>query len=327
MRRDLLAWFMGAIAMAAITSETSAQGPLLRERPVVVGINGPNAIFWPTLAADREGFVRRAGLATQTVFIGSLAKRTAMLLAGEVDISVTSCESAVDAIDQGQPLVIVAGTMNVFPFSILAANAIKSPRDLAGRTVLLSKPDDFISQLWHRWLAEQGVDTQSVRMQYRDSSTSDRFAALTGGSVDATMLSQPFDFQAEAAGFTRLLDFAIYAGDYAFLCAVVRRDFAEREGDTLRAYLRALVKATAWLANPQSRQRAVDMLTEASGLDRAVVDAGYRYYFERLKSPFPRQLDVSPAGFGSMQAFQRQRRPGAPQGPMERYVDRRFLAP
>ncbi|MDX6328284.1 MAG: hypothetical protein QOI83_667 [Streptomycetaceae bacterium] len=41
--------------------------------------------------------------------------------------------------------------------------------------------------------------------QYADSST-DRFAALKSGAVDATILTAPYDFKARADGFTELDD-------------------------------------------------------------------------------------------------------------------------
>ena len=53
-----------------------------------------------------------------------------------------------------------------------------------------------------RELVRRGHD---VTLQYAGSST-DRFAALKSGAVDATILTTPYDFQAKTAGYTELDD-------------------------------------------------------------------------------------------------------------------------
>src|SRR5262249_62361798 len=80
---------------------------------------------------------------------------------------------------------------------------------------------DLLTIVWNRWVREQGMQPADIDQVY-DGATPNRFAALTGGRVQAALLGQPFDFRASDQGFKTLLDIGAYGKDYGFLTLMAR---------------------------------------------------------------------------------------------------------
>ena len=84
-----------------------------------------------------------------------------------------------------------------------------------------------------------------------------RFAALKSGAVDATLLTDPFDGQAEADGFYRIDDLLpkyITPENYSGGGIITQKDWAKEHPNELAAYSRATRKTVDWIYDPKNKE-------------------------------------------------------------------------
>ena len=99
--------------------------------------------------------------------------------------------------------------------------------------------------------------------------------------VDATILLPPFNFTAEAAGFSNLGLTADYVKDLPFTAAAVNMNWAQKNPALLRKFLAAHNKSVAWFLDTKNRQEAIDIMVEASRLKPDVIARTFDFLHSR----------------------------------------------
>src|SRR5262249_21829479 len=100
-----------------------------------------------------------------------------------------------------------------------------------------------------------------------------RFADLCQGNNAATLLSSPYDLLAERAGLRVLQPLE---GPYQGNVGAARRDWARRNPQLLRAFVKAYLEAVGWLYEPANKPEACDILARhVPGITRDLAAASY----------------------------------------------------
>ena len=267
-------------------------------KQVRAGENAPIAIFWPGLIAQKNGFYKAEGLQVELNYVGSVTAGVQQLVGGSLEFGYTTCEVAMQAAEKGADISVIGSTAIKYPYSIMSAPGVKTAADIKGKRVILPPPRQDISIFFDRWLQSNGLKSDDVDKVY-DGATPNRYAALVSGAVAAAAMSQPFDFRAAAGGYNKLVDFGLYARDYAFVVILARKPWLRQNGDTARAYLRATSQAIDWFYDPSNRDAAIDILSAASRQDKGIVGQTYDYYCNDLM-PFSRKLRIPPASLANV---------------------------
>ena len=111
--------------------------------------------------------------------------------------------------------------------------------------------------------------------------TSARFAALKSGAVDAALLTMPFNFFAETAGFTNLGFTFDVLPDMPFAGMAVNRPWAEAHADLLKRFLDAYNKGVAWFYDPKNREAAVKIQMDTSKIQQDDVEEAYAFLHDK----------------------------------------------
>ena len=114
--------------------------------------------------------------------------------------------------------------------------------------------------------------------------TSALFAALQAGAVDAAILTPPFNFHAQSAGFTRLGDTIEYT-DMPFAAIATYRPWADANRSAVEKLIKVYNQSMTWLYDPKNRSEAVDILIRVSKIKKDEVEKAYDFliggkYFE-----------------------------------------------
>src|SRR5581483_6306522 len=128
-------------------------------------------------------------------------------------------------------------------------------------------------------LSRNGLDpNKDVTLQAVAGSPDARFAALVGGSVDATVVNSPFEYRAEQKGFRTLLSVKETAEFVHIPIAGVSttQRKIEREPDEIVRYLRAERAAILFLQN--QREVGVGLIEKLLKLDRPAAERFYGIY-------------------------------------------------
>ena len=100
-------------------------------------------------------------------------------------------------------------------------------KELKGKIVSVGGAKDITRIFVERMLEPHGVKPGEFDMTFAGA-TSARFAALQAGAVDAAILTPPFNFHAQSAGFTNLGNTIEYT-DMPFAGIAVNTTWAERQ--------------------------------------------------------------------------------------------------
>ena len=266
---------MGARPQDARAADTIAMG--------VIGTG--SAQQWALWIADSKGFFAQNNLRVEIVVTPSAAAVMQQIIAGSIQIGTAGLTSPMRAIDQGIPVAVLGIETQAPPYSLWSKPTLKSIADLRGKTIVVGGAKDITRTYLERMVVPGGVPKDSYDLTYAGSASA-RFAALAAGAVDAALLNPPFNFKAQAAGFTNLGNLTDTV-QMPFTGYVVGSAWAKAHKPMLSSFSTAIAKGVDWFNDEANRAEAVDILQKVSKADRVDVEATYDLY--RKLQVFPRK--------------------------------------
>jgi ABC-type nitrate/sulfonate/bicarbonate transport system substrate-binding protein len=254
------------------------------ETVTFISVGSSSANFWPSSVAIEKGFFEAAGIHHDVVFAQSNAAVIQQVAAGSAHVSTNSgLVDPIRAIEKGAPLALIRLEVQAPPYSLLAKSAIKSIGALKGKLISVGGAKDITRIFVEQMLAPNGVKPGEFDMTFAGA-TSARFSALQAGAVDAAILTPPFNFHAQSAGFTLLGHTTQYV-DMPFAGISVNTNWAAANSSTVRKVVEVYNKSMTWLYDPNNRDEAVQILMKVSKIKQAEVELAYDFlikgnYFE-----------------------------------------------
>jgi NitT/TauT family transport system substrate-binding protein len=274
------AYACGLLAVGAIAATQAAA-----QTAVTLGsVGSSSANGWPSYVAIEKGFFTAAGIKPDTVFAQSNAAVIQQVAAGSINVSTNSgLVDPIRAIQKGAPVAVIRIEVQVPPYSLLARPAIKSIKDLKGKLISVGGAKDITRIFIEQMLERNGVNPGEFDMTFAGA-TSARFAALQAGAVDAAILTPPFNFHAQTAGFS-LLGHTVEYVDMPFAGISVNTNWATANKDTAGRLIKVYNDSIAWLYDPNNRDEAVEILMKVSKIKKDDVEKAYDFliggkYFE-----------------------------------------------
>src|SRR6516164_4724633 len=229
--------------------------PAQATETVSVGsVDASSANLWPLHIAIKNGYFDATGIKVDLVFAQSNASVIQQLAAGSYQIAPSAgMVDPIRAVDKGAPVALVRIVIQAPPYALLAKPDIKQIKDLKGKTIIVGGAKDITRIFTERMLAPHGLKAGDYDNVFAGA-TSARFSALKSGAVDAALLTVPFNFFAESAGFSNLGFTFEYLPDMPFAGMAVSGPWAAANGDVLRRFLDAYNKGVAFFTDPSNRE-------------------------------------------------------------------------
>jgi len=249
-----------AAALAGLPRHALAAplGPI--EKPhLTLGIPLDAASFMPVYVAAARTW-KPQGLDIELTSFRGDAEVAQALAGNSIDISLQSLDGLINLINSGQPVQGFYAGFYQSDFVWYAQSRIKQWKDLKGGTAGVSTYGSLTDQLTRYMLKRNGLEPEKDVQIVQVGTTASMLAALKAGRLALAILSPPFKWMAQEAGFTQLgrqLDIAPQWPKHAYLA---KTKFIDDNPDTLRAFLRAHVAALR-LARAD-RALTVDILIE-----------------------------------------------------------------
>jgi NitT/TauT family transport system substrate-binding protein len=288
--------FLAVLASAAGRGETRAADTL------TMGVIGTgSAQQWALWIADAKGFFAENNLQVETVTTPSAAAVMQQIIAGSIQIGTAGLTSPMRAIDQGIAVAVLGIETQAPPYSLWSKPALKSMSDLRGKTIVVGGAKDITRTYLERMVVPAGVPKDNYDLVYAGSAAA-RFSALSAGAGDAALLNPPFNFKAQAAGFTNLGNLTDTV-QMPFTGYVVATAWAKAHKTQLTAFATGIAKGVDWFNTEANRAEAIDILQKVSKADREDVAATYDLY--RKLQVFPRKGTMAGSQIASIiQALQ-----------------------
>jgi NitT/TauT family transport system substrate-binding protein len=268
---------------AALTGFVLLLVPAAQAADVVhVGsVDATSANLWPLHIAIKNGYFATANLDIDLVFAQSNASVIQQLAAGSFDIAPSAgMVDPIRAIDKGAPVALIRIVIQAPPYALLARPEIKTIEDLKGKTIIIGGAKDITRIFTENMLVPHGLKTGDYDYVFAGA-TSARFAALKSGAVDAALLTMPFNFFAETAGYANLGFTFDYLPGMPFAAMAVNRDWARANPGVVKRFLDAYNKGVAWFYDSANREDAVKLQAEISKIERDDIEKAYAFLHDK----------------------------------------------
>jgi NitT/TauT family transport system substrate-binding protein len=236
--------------------------PSLALEMINVGLGSFSAMHGDIWDATDEGYFKEYGLDPQEIYIQGGPTAISGLLADSIQYLVTDGAAPVSADLKGADVVIIASAMNQGIQRLMALPDLKSPKDLVGKTIGVTRVGAASYNVLRIMLEKWGIPLEKVKVLQVGSSTA-MLASLNKGGIDAAVLTLPSFFVAEDRGY-RLLGDAVAMGiNTLHHVLVVRRDYLHAHPDQVTRFLKAYIKGIAYFK--QNKEESVAVLKKKLG--------------------------------------------------------------
>jgi len=200
-------------------------------------------VYGPLWLTKEAALFKKYNIEPEFIYIAGGPPSLQALIAGDVTISFAAAGATVAANLQGSDVMLLGATIDSLPFELWSAPNIKSPEQLKGTRLGVSRigaTTDFVARyLLKKWNLQPDKDVAI----FQTGSGPQVFAALRGGSVQSGVLSTgPETLNAEAAGYTRLADVAASGLVYPFGPFAARQAFLKSQPELVSRFMKAYVE-------------------------------------------------------------------------------------
>jgi ABC-type nitrate/sulfonate/bicarbonate transport system substrate-binding protein len=164
---------------------------------------------------------------------------------------------------EGAEIIAVAQISDKTVLPVFVRPEIKTWSDLKGKKLAADAVDTAFALVLRRVLLANGLDmTKGDYELVALGATGARLESMLKGETFAGVLTSPFDVKAVAAGMRRIGDSKEVLPDYPNTIFAVNREWAQKNRETLVAYLRGWLKGMSWVKDPANRDTAIKMVGE-----------------------------------------------------------------
>jgi ABC-type nitrate/sulfonate/bicarbonate transport system substrate-binding protein len=276
------ALFFGILLSLVVVARFAANGETAEPKVINVGwTGGSDWTSLPYQVAVDNGFFEKEGLKVRLITMRGTTLMLSALLADEIDY-VTILPFIAGAAVRGLPVKIVASAAKSSGYAIVSRPEIKSLKALKGKRIAINSFGSSADFAIYTALTRSGLDpNKDVTLQTISGSPDARFAALVSGSVDATVLSSPFEYWAEQKGFKTLVsvpEMAEFVKIPIFGVSTSQKKI-DKEPNEIVHFLRAVRTAILFIQN--EREIGVGLMEKTLKLDRAAAERFYLLYREQ----------------------------------------------
>ena len=263
----------------------------------IVSYGGFSGYQVPVWVTKELGLMEKYNIKADLVMMPGSSRQMQALLGGSIHFSQIDATAPVTAYLQGANLVIVAGALNKFPFSVVARPEIRQPSDLIGKRIGIVNfgGQNELSVLMA--LKEWNIPREAVNIIPAGPSDA-RLVALTTKALDATVLAPPQTIQAEKLGLRTLVHMSELKAAFPLDTIVTHRSFLKQHRAVVKRFLQAFIEGLHQVMTNKEKTVAVYQKV-LKQKDRSIVEKTYDYYAPKFTMP-PR---VSPDGLRTTAEF------------------------
>ena len=272
---------LSAIPLFLFSFCPEAPAQLTKMNVGYVGINSDNVIAF---IAKETGIFAKNGLDVQLIYFAGGTTAVMALISGETPITQTAGPGIVNAVLSGSDAVMIAGGVTTLDYWMLSRPEIKTPEQLKGGAVAISRfgsASDFIVRYALQRLGLTPVKEVAI---LQVGALPDRLAAMETKRVQATVLAPPAMYIAQKRGYNILADVAALGLAYQATGVGTTRKYIREHPDIVRKYIRAQVEAVHRFKT--DRETSLKVLSKYLGVkEKDILDKTYEGAIAENKLP------------------------------------------
>jgi ABC-type nitrate/sulfonate/bicarbonate transport system substrate-binding protein len=309
-------------ALLACTSASAQKNPPTAR----IGIEAPagtNAHYYVT---KQLGLFQKHGVNIELISFPGGTVGLQALFAGDIQFATSDGVAGLSANLRGANLYFVAGMINTFPFSILSRPEIRTPQELRGKKIVISRYGSSSDTAVRAAVEKYDLKPDKDVIILQGGGQSERFAALRTGAVDAAIVSPPLNLTGKRLGFNEVIDLSQSGVAYSHQQIVAIKDYLDRNPDAVLRTLRALIEGLAAWKDPAKKSVVMSNIAKYLRLEpeknKDQIEETYRYY----SKTFPTKPYATAEGLEFTAQILKKNRPEAKDIQAKDWLNNRFVA-
>jgi len=244
------------LSMGAVSPVAAQQKELKKLRVNVFRVDAG------TVAAKVQGLFAAEGLEVESTATPNSTAQMRGLSQGKFDMVSTAFDNVLAwSGREGAEIVAIAQISDKTVLPIFVRPEIKIWSDLKGKKLAADAVDTAFALVLRRVLLANGLDMNKGDYELVAlGATGARLESMIKGETFAGVLNPPFDIKALDAGMRRIGDSKEVLPDYPNTIFAVAKEWGQKNRDTVLGFLRAWLKAGAWVKDPANHDAAIKMV-------------------------------------------------------------------
>jgi ABC-type nitrate/sulfonate/bicarbonate transport system substrate-binding protein len=293
---------------------------------VRIGIEAPAGTNSHYYVTRQLGLFQKYGLNMELISFPGGTVGLQALFAGDIQFATADGVAGLSANLRGANLYFIAGMINTFPFSILSKPEIRTPQDLRGKKIVISRYGSSSDTAVRAAVEKYDLKPDKDVIILQGGGQSERFAALRSGAVDAAIVSPPLNLAGKQMGFNEVIDLSESGVAYSHQQVVAIKDYLDKNPDTVKRTLRALCEGLAAWKDPAKKSLVLTHVAKYLRLDpdkqKDQLEETYRYY----SKTFPTKPYATAEGLELTAQMLKKARPEAKDIQAKDWLNNRFIA-
>ena len=218
-------------------------------------------------AGTLHGSFERQGLAIDHTETPNSTVQMRGLSTGEFDIASTAFDNVLAwSGREGAEIVAIAPAGQGIVLPVVVRPEINDWEDLRGKPLAVDAVDTAFALVLRRVLQAHGLDLDEGDYEFVPAgATGYRFESMEKGETFAAVLNPPWNQRAIEAGMKAFGDQREVLPNYPGGVYAVSRKFTEENRDVVVGFLKGLIEASNWIADPATADLAEKRLAAESG--------------------------------------------------------------
>jgi ABC-type nitrate/sulfonate/bicarbonate transport system substrate-binding protein len=271
------------ITLFAANSPVSAQEKL---RLAWAGFSPTNSPIW--VIEDRK-LMQKQGVQPEIIAISASPTVLQALLANEIDAASISVTTLTSSRLGGADTVMIVGVVPTFVDHIVSLSNVSAVEQLKGKTAGVNRLGSTSDLGLRLALRKLGVDPEKDVKIIPTGGTAERFAALSKGITQFTIIPEPFLTQAEKLGFRNLYNISDLKIPFWWNGILSREAIIKTKRPLMQKLTRAMVEAIHIIKTEKEYAKSLIKknlgVADPEGLERAYKD--YANAFPEVPYPTP----------------------------------------
>jgi NitT/TauT family transport system substrate-binding protein len=315
------------LSMLTLIFSLSGDAWSQRNLPTVrIGIEAPAGTNSHYYVSKQLGLFQKHGINIELISFPGGTVGLQALFAGDIQFATSDGVAGLSANLRGANLYFIAGMINTFPFSILSRPEIRTPQELRGKKIVISRYGSSSDTAVRAAVEKYDLKPDKDVIILQGGGQSERFAALRAGAVDAAIVSPPLNLAGRKMGFNEVIDLSESGVAYSHQQIVAIKDYLDRNPDTVLRTLRALIEGLAAWKDPAKKSLVMSHVAKYLRLDleknKDQVEETYRYY----SKTFPTKPYSTAEGLEFTAQILKKNRPEAKDLQAKDFLNNRFVA-
>jgi ABC-type nitrate/sulfonate/bicarbonate transport system substrate-binding protein len=255
-------------------------------QPIKVGYAALVAGQVAVWIAKDGGYFSKRGIEAELIYIPATTA-TQALIAGEIQLAQVTGVSTAGAILSGADVRIIASVQNKLAGSIYARPEIKSPEQLKGQRLGVSRfgalSDTAVAIFLQRYGLRRGTDVAIIQM----GGLPEIITALERGAIQAGFANPPQTSRAKRLGMKELFDLNTLGVELQQTCLTVTTKYLREHRPVVKSFVEAYSEGLHRFMT--DREFSIQVMKKYLRMDdKELLDDAYSFYSERLeKIPYP----------------------------------------